>query len=475
MAVPSLAVPTNSELRGGSGVIDMPATIRPPGAAGPRGRVTIKDTNYFFELRPVTKVGRATDNDMVLPDEYVSAYHAEIRFETSSWMITDVGSRNGTFINDSPIMATTPLREGDVIRMGYTNLVLSGTEAQPAPSAGFGHRDASTYEPSVSASKPEPLAAVLPPGTVLGYLQLDGRRFDLAGQTVSLGRDPQAEVHINDPTVSYTHAQITRMGNDLYLRDVGSRNGTYVNAQMVTIPHLLREGDMIHVGQTDLVFHSSVGRAEDRREEQPEAPPPQPPQAPMPGVAPPPAPAAPPPGPLAAPPPPGMPPGPPGVPPPSPAAPPTAPTPAAPGGFGPAPSPPPSPTGPQMPGAPPAPVGFTGPPPAAPPAAAQPQPTAAQARLIVRGGPTVGLPFALTGETMRIGRDPSNEIVIRDQTVSRAHARVDRRGSGWVLTDLGSLNGTHVNGRRLVANQETPLTPGATLQLGDVILSFEVG
>ena len=86
----------------------------------------------------------------------------------------------------------------------------------------------------------------------------------------------------------------------------------------------------------------------------------------------------------------------------------------------------------------------------------------------------VGLPFALTGQSMRIGRDPSNEIVIRDQTVSRAHARVDRRGSGWVVVDLGSLNGTHVQGQRMVANQEVQLAPGATLQLGDVILSFEV-
>jgi SARP family transcriptional regulator, regulator of embCAB operon len=86
----------------------------------------------------------------------------------------------------------------------------------------------------------------------------------------------------------------------------------------------------------------------------------------------------------------------------------------------------------------------------------------------------VGLPFALTGQSMRIGRDPSNEIVIRDQTISRAHARVDRRGAGWVITDLGSLNGTHVNGQRLAANQEVQLPAGATVQLGDVLLSFEV-
>jgi pSer/pThr/pTyr-binding forkhead associated (FHA) protein len=86
----------------------------------------------------------------------------------------------------------------------------------------------------------------------------------------------------------------------------------------------------------------------------------------------------------------------------------------------------------------------------------------------------VGLPFALTGQSMRIGRDPSSEIVIRDQTVSRAHARIDHRPEGWTITDLGSLNGTHVNDRRVIVDQELPLSPGATLQLGDVVLSFEV-
>jgi pSer/pThr/pTyr-binding forkhead associated (FHA) protein len=85
----------------------------------------------------------------------------------------------------------------------------------------------------------------------------------------------------------------------------------------------------------------------------------------------------------------------------------------------------------------------------------------------------VGLPFALTGQTVRLGRDPANEIVLRDQTVSRNHVRFDRRGSGWTVTDLGSLNGSHVNGQRLEPNVETPLAPGALLQVGDVVISFE--
>ena len=93
--------------------------------------------------------------------------------------------------------------------------------------------------------------------------------------------------------------------------------------------------------------------------------------------------------------------------------------------------------------------------------------------MVVTAGPAVGVSFALTGDSARAGRDSGNDIVIRDPTISRNHARFDRRGLGWTVTDLGSLNGTSVNGRRIQPNSETPLPPRATVQLGDVILSFE--
>jgi pSer/pThr/pTyr-binding forkhead associated (FHA) protein len=92
---------------------------------------------------------------------------------------------------------------------------------------------------------------------------------------------------------------------------------------------------------------------------------------------------------------------------------------------------------------------------------------------VVTAGPTVGLPFALAGDSASVGRGSSNDIVIRDPTISRNHARFDRRPSGWTVTDLGSLNGTSVNGRRVEPNIETPVPPRATVQFGDVILSFE--
>jgi pSer/pThr/pTyr-binding forkhead associated (FHA) protein len=92
----------------------------------------------------------------------------------------------------------------------------------------------------------------------LGYLEGRGRRFPLVAELVSIGRDPSSTVALDDPGVSMLHAQITRYGTELYVRDMGSRNGTWINRTQVTVPHRLTSGDRIQVGSTELSFVSTA-------------------------------------------------------------------------------------------------------------------------------------------------------------------------------------------------------------------------
>lgn len=71
-------------------------------------------------------------------------------------------------------------------------------------------------------------------------------------------------------------------------------------------------------------------------------------------------------------------------------------------------------------------------------------------QLVMRTGPTPGKVFELTGEEITVGRDPSNTISIKDTQVSRKHARLQAQPGGFVIEDLGSTNGTFVNGQRLI-------------------------
>jgi pSer/pThr/pTyr-binding forkhead associated (FHA) protein len=88
-----------------------------------------------------------------------------------------------------------------------------------------------------------------------------GQRWELAGAVISIGRDPAGTIALPDPGASHLHAQLTSHMGALFLRDVGSRNGTWVNGAQVTVPHLLREGDRVTIGTTELVFRTSDATA----------------------------------------------------------------------------------------------------------------------------------------------------------------------------------------------------------------------
>jgi NADPH-dependent 2,4-dienoyl-CoA reductase/sulfur reductase-like enzyme/pSer/pThr/pTyr-binding forkhead associated (FHA) protein len=202
------------------------------------------------------------------------------------------------------------------------------------------------------------------------WLEGIGKTFPLDHETIGLGRLPPAQVVLADREVSSLHAQLTRDDAGWFLRDVGSRNGTAVNGIQITDAHLLRDGDRIRVGTTDLVFRSTAGA-----------------------------------------------------------------------------------------------------PPAGPPASGAIVHGAAPIVEIVRG-PGRGLRFVLASAQTTAGRDPTSVIRLDDSSVSRRHAIFAGFGGRWFVSDLHSSRGTLKNGARLAPGEETALSDGDTLTLGDVELRF---
>lgn len=96
----------------------------------------------------------------------------------------------------------------------------------------------------------------------------------------------------------------------------------------------------------------------------------------------------------------------------------------------------------------------------------------AQYQLVMRTGPTPGTIFPLEGDLLTLGRDSGNSIAINDAEISRRHARLSFQGGKYVLEDLGSTNGTFVNGQRIGGPHV--LKPNDVISFGDQIsLSFE--
>jgi hypothetical protein len=93
-------------------------------------------------------------------------------------------------------------------------------------------------------------------------------------------------------------------------------------------------------------------------------------------------------------------------------------------------------------------------------------------RLIIRTGPNEGMAFDLTKESTILGRDVSSDIVLADTEVSRQHAQISKTPGGFVYEDLGSTNGSFINGERLLAPRV--LKAGDLLGLGEnVTLTFD--
>lgn len=90
----------------------------------------------------------------------------------------------------------------------------------------------------------------------------------------------------------------------------------------------------------------------------------------------------------------------------------------------------------------------------------------AAARLIITSGPKTGLEVPLaSGDSISIGRSSESGLVIRDDYTSSHHARLSKRGDIWTIQDLGSTNGTYLNGSRLTDKPvQVPL--GATVKVG---------
>ena len=218
--------------------------ISPTAKAAPPATLRTSD-GRLLAVGQLMRIGQDPDNNLVIENPQVSEHHAEIRRQGDGYVIADMGSRSGTFVNERPVRPAEPARlmHKDVIRIGDMAVDFIQQVMQPRANTG-------------PAGLPDEPLAPTTTSVLLGKIEYGTRLFDLTLQETDIGQDPNSEIQVTDPAASFHHAQISRQGENLFLRDMGSRTGTYVNDLLLTIPRLLQDGDVIRIGSAELVFQA---------------------------------------------------------------------------------------------------------------------------------------------------------------------------------------------------------------------------
>ncbi|MCU0490310.1 MAG: FHA domain-containing protein [Chloroflexaceae bacterium] len=102
-----------------------------PASANPYGQLVVTSAGQTglavgksFPLGPNATIGRSTSTDIALNDNFLSAEHARMEMQGDEWLLEDLGSTNGTFVNGFEVRGLTPVNDGDIIRVGRVELKL---------------------------------------------------------------------------------------------------------------------------------------------------------------------------------------------------------------------------------------------------------------------------------------------------------------------------------------------------------------
>ena len=175
---------------------------------------------------PRIVIGRGDGCEIRLPDPSVSHRHASIRQRGTDYVVIDEGSSNGTFVGPMRLSPQAPrvVRSGDLIRVGRIWLELTVAQVLPTQNPGLTTKEIALSLVASALSAEGELSA---PRLFVTAGPDAGKEIALAefDRAYSLGRAPNADLPLTDADASRRHVEIIRRGTQIFVRDLGSKNG----------------------------------------------------------------------------------------------------------------------------------------------------------------------------------------------------------------------------------------------------------
>lgn len=223
---------------------------------------------------PKILLGRGEGCDVRLPDPSVSSRHATIRARGSEYVLVDEGSTNGTRHQGVRLSPAVPTRIGarELVRFGRVWVELRHCQSLATKSV----RD-KAKEVALALVAADLEARGEPAGPRVSVTQGPdaGREAAIVGSVV-VGRSSEADLQLADPELSRRHVEILVRGDNLVVRDLGSKRGSFFDADgdaepaRIAADSLWRPGRALQVGQTTLSFEFPAADALRERERAPD-------------------------------------------------------------------------------------------------------------------------------------------------------------------------------------------------------------
>lgn len=230
-------------------------------------QLTLKFKNDFIQTYDIAggqslTIGRLEDNDIVIENLAVSGHHAKIDAVGDGYLLTDLQSKNGCFVNEK-LAASHWLNQGDVVSIGKHMLEFSFKEGEKQTSSprvnqrdqtmvmdtdhyrNMLDKNGATDRKGVDAGKPVGM---------LSYLSGGEGEVELARKLIKIGKAPANDIVVGGLTVGSTAATISKRPNNYVLSYVSGLSKPKVNGKAVKQSVMLNEFDVIEIGSLRMQF-----------------------------------------------------------------------------------------------------------------------------------------------------------------------------------------------------------------------------
>ncbi|MDJ0810883.1 MAG: FHA domain-containing protein [Desulfobacterales bacterium] len=218
--------------------------------------------NYDIGAGQSITIGRLEDNDIVIENLAVSGHHAKVDSVGEGYLLTDLQSKNGCFVNEK-MVASHWLSHGDVVSIGKHLLEFSLKEGEKPPAAPQTSQrdqtmvmDTGHYRDLMDKSEPAGRsgADTGKPVGMLSYLAGGEGEVELSRKLIKIGKDGASDIVVSGLTVGATSATISKRPKNYVLSYVSGLSKPKVNGKAVKQSVALNEFDVIEIGSVKLQF-----------------------------------------------------------------------------------------------------------------------------------------------------------------------------------------------------------------------------